>query len=413
MSMTMTYNQPPEGVAQVNAYHPAAAAVPHSISPQELVALQQKQLRENQDNLNKGAGDAAAGLIEMGASEFAKHGAKLTGFAGAAGAAGYGGTLLAAAYGGNHEKNKELEKLTELYRKEISVELGIPEGEVTSDHTRWFAEYPDRHQLREAVNEIDQKIVRRVTSSGAGLAGSVGAMTVAAPLLAGTAFATGGLGLLATIPISMVGGAIASTVADKAVTSISGQDVHDSAYKELNQMQEKLIARQPVDTIDVFKVLLAGDTELQAAIKQEANEGFGKDFDKLEPEEQAHLLSEKYPGLLDASRQLAYEINVGAVLPTRLLTLNTLALVQGGAPAAYAMTRDDIMQGMGVNVTDTANNISSFSRETPSTSVSTAGAVSTTMRPRAPGIGPQQAALMDERADITRERAQMDGAGRG
>jgi hypothetical protein len=225
--------------------------------------------------------------------------------------------------------------------------------------------------------------------------------------MGGAALTATGVGAVAGIPTFLAGTAlfaasmatsmVASTVADKAVTAITGIDPSDSAYTELTKMQEKLKNRQCVDQVDVFKALLAGDKDLQEAIAEQTG---GKKFDDLKPAEQEQLLHTHHGNLLDASKQLAYQINCGDTLPTRLISINTVALSQEGAQAAYDLTRHDVSRGMGENILQTkepiiTNNIAHFGK--PNTVVDGEGHATSTMIPRN-GRGAQEAGLEAARA---------------
>lgn len=424
---TLHMNTPPPGMRAVHAAHPATAATRQPMlaldsqqqQHQVIHGLQQEKRAAQKEANYNGVKEIAYGGLDLGGTTAVRTVASKAGMQ-AIGPIGYATSMGLAAFRGKRSQDAKLEDLTRIYLPEICEEFGIPPSkadEVTSDHLRWFAERPGNEQLLKEVQGIDQEITRKMTSSGAGIAGSI-----AAPLVVGAALTpfTGGLSAIAGIAVSMVGGVIASTTANKAVDNITGLDPNASGHKALKVMEQKLVQQQPIGAVDVLNVLKAGDDQLIEALDKQA--GKGKSFEDLHAEAQARLLEEHHPELLDASHQLAYQINVGATLPTRLLTLDTVALSRTGAEGAHAMTAEDIMRGSGQSVLkplevpggvdhlhSPANNIVPFNGaeadQPPSTSIATAGAQVTPMqgRQQQAGIGPMQASILNERAEAARE----------
>jgi hypothetical protein len=404
-------------VETLEAYQAQASG--RELTPeQELLVLhQQKRAEELAAAQGK---SAVVGLAGMGASIAATEGVKRIGESAAkyVGPVGHAASAGIAVISGDMKAKQRLAELTSLHLEEIKNEFGVENGEATDAHLRRLAEMPGYEQLNTEMKVIDQEIGRALTGTAAGAGGWV-AGTAVATMIAGAAMSATGIGSVVGVPTfiagamvavptfiaGMVGSVVASSVADKAVNAISGVDPSESAYNQLTKMQEKLAQRLPVDQIDVFKALVAGDKNLTEEIKGQSG---GKKFDELKPEEQLDLLKTHHANLLDASQQLAYQINCGDTLPTRLISLNTRALAMEGAEAAYNMTRSDLMLGAGQNIVNLqgANNIVPFG--TPSTTISSEGSNISPMVARPKGIGVHEAAAL-----AAQQNAQQGvGAGR-
>ncbi len=398
---TLTHPQalPPMANGAVNASHMAAPAIaPQRLQQQELLGLYQDKRKAEADLVKYGAGEAVFNGVQYTGSIAAEYGSKVLGVTPVIGTAGKAASLLISGVRGNKDSEKSMEKLTRLHLADIVQELGVKPEEATADHLRLLSERPDQEQLRTEVQKIDQKLMRSVGGTAAGFGGSAAGAALM-PVVAGavlSATPVGWAGGALWLGSSIVGSMVASNVANKAMTAMTGLDPNDSAYDELEAMQRKLDNRQPVNSIDVFNVLKASDKELQKKISAQTG---GKKFSELAEFEQADLLETYHPGLLDASRQLAYETNIGAVVPTRLVTLDTVALEMGGAEAAYTLTRNDIMYGANINKMQGENNIVAYSR-TPSTSIDAASASTEPMQgqERDPNaLGNHTAAVLQQR----------------
>jgi hypothetical protein len=421
----------PDAIAPevLEAYRAQAAGT--SLRPeQELLLLhQQKKQMETAAKAGKAGIVGLAGLggsvaastitqkaLEKGIEKGVEKGGTeaLKAVAGKAGMVGQGVSLAVTAVSGDMEAKTRLSELVGIHIEDLQREFNIKPEEMTDAHLRRLAEMPGYEQLKTEIQGLDQKMMRAVVGGAASTAGW--ALPAALPLLVGGAALTGtGVGAVVGIPAIVASGGllvaslatsmVAGSVADKAVTAITGVDDKDSAYSELTKMQQKLEKREPVDQIDVFKALLAGDKALQEKVKTQSG---GKKFDELEPDKQLELLQMHHGNLLDASKQLAYQINCGDTLPNRLISLNTTALAAEGAQAAYDLTRGDVMRGTGINLMATqnaANNIVSFGK--PTTTIDTDGALSITLQPRAQGMGAQQAALAARQTQEAGMQAQL------
>ncbi len=428
----------PPGAGNVAASYPAAASIPDSVSPETLNALyaersgkqltpEQRLLLLHQEQKNQEAAAhngriMATNVVGMGGSMVASHVTQkalekgvevgstkaLAGIASKAGVVGQVVSVGISGVSGDMEAKQRLSELVGLHIEDMQREFHIKPEEMTDAHLRRLADMPGYEQLKKEIQGLDQKMGRAVTGAAASAAAWAGTSAAIPLMLAGAGVSLTGVGAIAGVPAFLVGAGIfvasmatsmvAGSVADKAVSAISGVDPSDSAYTQLTAMQEKLKNHQPVDQIDVFKALLAGNRDLQEAIAKQTG---GKKFDDLKPAEQEELLHTHHGNLLDASKQLAYQINCGETLPTRLISINTVALQMEGAKGAYDLTRHDVSRGMGENILQTpepipANDIAPVGK--PTTSISPDGAVTTAMQPRVQGMGAQEAALAARQA---------------
>ncbi|TAE34691.1 MAG: hypothetical protein EAY65_01765 [Alphaproteobacteria bacterium] len=349
------------GAAQAHASAIAAAPVMKNnivqtngltkpkVSADYIDLVQQKaQIEEEvrRNSVGRLVTDTVGNISSLGVSALAKG-------TSVAGVAGHAATLGVSLYTGNKTAKDDLEDLRIMYMDMIVQEFNIPPQEVTTDHVRWLAERPNQDQLLAQIHEIDHRMGRAATTSLAGIAGSAAGMYLA-PLLVGAALAPFSFGatlipgVVLTLGGALIGGSIASGHANSIVNCVTGIDPNATGYAELKRMNDKITRGEQVNAIDTFKALLAGDKDFQNIFLESTK---GKNFDDLDVSQQAKVLEEHHPKLLEACHQLGYMINLGIIPPARLMTLPTLVLdhkEKGGAKAAYDLVAYDIKFGHGV-----------------------------------------------------------------
>ncbi len=390
---------PPQAAGSVTAAHPAGAAgtvIPNAVSYGELVQLhkERQEIRLDQQANSKAA--MATTVAETGASLATPMVAKAAGVAGnVAGKLATPVALGVTAFSADRNAKMELKRLANDHLQDLVDKVGVdPRTAEDKDlekalHT--LAKMEGNEQLKDELNAIGSKVGTSVATSAAGTAASIAAATVMG----------GGVpGFIAGVGASIVG----SGVADKAIQGMTGIDPNDTGYKRVHRLTEKLQSGEGVAPADVVYVLTGGNKkegesnagQLNRAIEKIA----GKKFEDLSPQMQAHTLAVHFPELLQASRQLALQINTGHSLPTDLLTMDTQQLAEGGAAAAIQQTQGRLMNGRGINVV-MPEETPQFSGDdhyesagVPLTAVAPAGAEHQFMQAREQGVGAQQAGVM-------------------
>jgi hypothetical protein len=189
-------------------------------------------------------------------------------------------------------------------------------------------------QLKTAIEETDNWVAPTLAKAGINSAGSFAGS--AALVAGGTAVivATGGTATPLVVGALSIAGAIGgSTAAGMATHDFF---VNENGFNEIQNLEKKLQKGESVTSAEVFKVLVADDPDLQKAVKEQTDKRpatIGKKFGDLTEVQQQQVM-DNIGDMSEACAVLAERANQREFKTKDLLTINNLALQNGGAEAA-------------------------------------------------------------------------------
>lgn len=290
------YNgMPPQGVASIQSTVPAVC----SIVPPGL----------NGATLNRTPKDSEA-YVDMGLA-VGDMGANLaTGalgkVAGPVGAAVSSGFNLAST---SIHNQREVERLLDIYRDTVAMQLGIPPETVTEVELRVAAEhFSENKMLREEFNKIDERSVKNPVRS----------------LVTGLAAVGGGaLGMIGGVPGTLAGSFAASSVADNVMDGIIGKE-GATPFTALQQAETKLQSGQGVSATDMFLFHVAASSDLATQIEGH----MGDRFEDLPDSKKTRTMLRDHPALTELCKYEAFLINSKMLPPASLMDGNVQTAIK-------------------------------------------------------------------------------------